>query len=270
MKIHANAKINIGLCVGKKRDDGYHPIKSYFARLSLADELEIEVESADSFSCNIISSCAYLDRGKIDIMEKCAKSFSDKTGIYFNLSINIEKKIPFKAGFGGGSSDGAAVLSFLNEYFDYPLSKEELMELGAICGSDIPFFLYDVPFAYVEGRGDIIEPQDIPDGLDNILLFMPEEEVSTASAYSALDQLSYPFKVLPLKIEMPIEKDSFPNDFEKVASNPLLKELMDIYKDKAYVSLSGSGSGCFVVADKENLHYLLSIAPRNYILARII
>jgi len=99
---------------------------------------------------------------------------------------------------------------------------------------------------------------------------MPNQEVSTAEAYKALDLLSYEFKKLPCSFSYPISKDDFPNDFERICKNTLVDSLLDIYKDKAFVSLSGSGSGCFVLARKDDVDFLESIAPFEYIKARIL
>ena len=269
-KLNARAKINIGLAVGKRRCDGYHPIRSYFARISLHDTINIDIRPANKFSCKIKSNVPYLEANNVDIMEKCARAFCEGSGHLFDLYIEIEKRIPTRSGFGGGSSDGAEILKALNKYYDCPLDYPSLIDLGAKCGSDIPFFLSDASFAYVEGRGDVLHTMDIPDGLGSVLLFMPDEEISTASAYNKLDELDYDFISLPKKVECPIDKADFPNDFERVISSNLQKTLFDLYSDISFVSLSGSGSGCYVIASGSNIEQIRNLAPTCYIEAQFV
>lgn len=270
MLIESFAKINIGLVVGNRRDDGFHEIESYFARISLCDYIDINVRKTDLFSCTISSDIDYLDPGKTDIMERCAKAFSDRTGVLFAINIDIEKNIPSKAGFGGGSSNGAAILEYLNTSFGNILNRKELMEVGLSCGSDIPFFLSEYSFAYVHGRGDIVERRDVPRGLEYALIFMPKDGISTSGAYSALDSLGIEPRLLPQNISYPIKKEDFPNDFEKIVDRNLLDELTLVYDDIAFVSLSGSGSGCYVLSCEENIEEVERIAPMDYAKVRII
>ena len=131
-KLNARAKINIGLAVGKRRRDGYHPIRSYFARISLHDTINIDIRPANKFSCKIKSNVPYLEGNNVDIMEKCARAFCEGSGHLFDLYIEIEKRIPTRSGFGGGSSDGAEILKALNKYYDCPLGYPCLIDLGAI------------------------------------------------------------------------------------------------------------------------------------------
>lgn len=264
----AYAKINIGLAVGKKREDGFHPIRSYFARIDLADEIYCVVEKSAETKIVVESDIQYLENGKIDIAEKCARHFLNSLGLNASIYIRIKKNIPFKAGLGGGSADGATVLMILNEFFSYPLAKDELIRLGSQCGSDIPFFLSDSAFAYVEGRGEIVKPLQKPAGFDYVLWAMPTEDVSTASAYALLDSLDYEFVSLPASCSYPINKEDYPNDFERVGST-LLDELMRSYGENAYVSLSGSGSCVYILSSAKDLEYLKNLAPMEMNISKI-
>lgn len=261
----AYAKINIGLSVGKKMDNGFHPIRSYFALLDFSDDLAISVEDSDSFSCVIKSNVSYLEEGKCDIMEKCAKAFSDKIKKPFSININIDKHIPSKAGLGGGSSDGAAVLKVLNEHFGAILDFDSLLSLALSVGSDIPFFLYDTSFAYVTGRGECIKPLPLPSTFDSVLLFFPDEEVSTKGAYQKLDGMDYPFVELPSDLSFPLDKNLFPNDFERVCGSRVLDDVLTSYDRYAYASLSGSGSTVFVLMDSSEKEALMKMAPHDFI-----
>ena len=162
-KVKAFAKINIGLKVGEKRSDGYHNIDSYFLRIPFFDELTLSLEEGE-YRVEIKGNEGYLEKGKTDIMEKAARLYSERTGKRFSLSIDIDKHIPEKAGLGGGSSDAAAVLLFLNKYFK-SLDREELILLSQSVGADVPFFVSEEKLARVNGIGEIVITliYDVPD-----------------------------------------------------------------------------------------------------------
>ena len=269
-QVKAYAKINIGLTVGKKMDNGYHPIHSYFALLDFYDDISVSMEESDCFSCFIDSSIKYLDDDQVDIMEKCARAFALRSGKKFSMNIIIDKHIPFKAGLGGGSSDGAAIIKILNKHYHNIFSQEELLDLGASIGSDIPFFILDTNFAYASGRGEQLKKVNLPDSFDSVMLFLPDDEVSTKGAYGKLDALDYPFKTLPESFSYPLSKRLFPNDFERVCKTDTLNQVLDIYKEDAYASLSGSGSSIFVLMDSFDKEKLMKMAPCDFIVKRIL
>lgn len=266
----AYAKINIGLAVGKKMDDGYHPIHSYFALLDFHDEIVVTIRDSSVFTCTINSSVPYLELGNVDIMEKCARAFVAASGKCFSINIDIDKRIPSKAGLGGGSSDGAAILKILNNHYENLLSEAELLALGASIGSDIPFFILDSNFAYASGRGEVLKKLELPRSFESVMLFLPNEEVSTKGAYSKLDMLDYPFKDLPDIFPPLLSKDLFPNDFERVCRTDMLDNVLSTYKGIAYASLSGSGSAIFVLMDSSNDEKLMKMAPCKFIVKRIL
>ena len=154
----AYGKVNIGLKVGGKREDGYHDIDSYFLLIPFFDELSFSLEDG-KYSVDIEGNQGYLAEGKTDIMEKAAGIYSEATGLEFSLSIGIKKHIPDKAGLGGGSSDAASVLLFLNGLFK-ALDEKSLLELSSKVGADVPFFVSKAQLATVRCIGDIIQPMD--------------------------------------------------------------------------------------------------------------
>ena len=188
--IRSYAKINIGLKVLEKRADGYHDIDSYFHLIDLCDEIYPQLEKSAETKVEIAGNEGYLDKGR-DIMEKAALAFSEKSGITFSLKIRIRKNIPSKAGLGGGSSNGAAILKYLNTQFSNPLSSSELIALSLSVGSDLPFFVSGFSAARVRGRGAMVEevsPLDLP-----VDLFIPSFSVDTSEAYYKLDTLDRSF-----------------------------------------------------------------------------
>ena len=112
-KTRAYGKVNIGLKVGEKRADGYHNIDSYFLLIPFFDELEFSLAEGP-YSVAIEGNEKYLASGKMDIMEKAAFLYHERSGVDFSLRIKVSKHIPQEAGLGGGSTDASAVLSFLN------------------------------------------------------------------------------------------------------------------------------------------------------------
>ena len=243
--IRSYAKINIGLKVLEKRADGYHDIDSYFHLIDLCDEIYPQLEKSAETKVEIAGNEGYLDKGR-DIMEKAALAFSEKSGITFSLKIRIRKNIPSKAGLGGGSSNGAAILKYLNTQFSNPLSSSELIALSLSVGSDLPFFVSGFSAARVRGRGEMVEevsPLDLP-----VDLFIPSFSVDTSEAYYKLDTLDRSYCNLPDSLG-PLTNESYPNDFELIT--PRNDLIQNISRNYTYFSLSGSGSTYFGIGKKD-------------------
>ena len=157
MKVEANAKVNFTLEVFGKRADGYHALRSVVMPISLSDTLDIEVTDDGS----ITSDTGYDD----DLCVKAAKAL--RSARLFDCldcsiarlkgaRISVKKRIPAGGGLGGGSADAAAVLRALNELWKVGLSREELAEIGAQVGSDVPALVMGGPVV-MEGRGEIVK-----------------------------------------------------------------------------------------------------------------
>lgn len=252
-----NAKLNIGLNVIRKRPDGFHDIESLFVPCtSLTDELEI-VE-APKFGIDIFRSGRLMD-GSVagdwdpmkDLTVQAYKLLKKECGLPA-IHITLHKNIPVGAGLGGGSADGAFALRMLSEMFDLYLPDEMLEIYAAELGSDCPFFIYNSPM-FVSGRGEILEPFDVPELASyRIEVKIPEISVSTREAYSGIvpAQAAVPMREALLR---PVSewKSCVLNDFEKTvfALHPSLADIKDaFYADGAvYASMSGSGSAIFAL-----------------------
>ncbi len=240
----AYAKVNIGLKIIGKRDDGYHLISSYFLLIPLYDEIEVEIKEGSG--CSIIGNEGYLT-SKEDLMAKAARLYKDRTGLEFSLNIKIKKNIPSEAGLGGGSSDASAVLKLLNSHFN-KLSDTDLMELSKDIGADVPFFVSGFKFAYCGGIGEIVEKKEFPIGYEYISLFREgKSAVSTKDAYKKLDEKGFDSRPLG-EITYPIRREAFPNDFEKIEKDNLFFSLQNELETDDYFSLSGSGSVWFLLS----------------------
>ncbi len=238
MRLEAQAKVNIGLIVGEARPDGYHFIETVMARISLSDIIEAELSKSSELSVSIDGCDCYLDGG-IDLMEKAARAFSEMTGIRFSLHLSIDKRIPSGCGLGGGSSDAASVLRFLNHSFSDPLDDDGILECALSIGSDVPFFASGMPSALCRGRGELLEPAMAPHGA-RILLFIPPERTATRDAYGRLDAIPRPER--HLRTDAELTRQAFPNDFELISPPPPAE--VGCFP---YFSLTGSGSAWYAI-----------------------
>ncbi len=256
--VSAPAKINLHLRVYGRREDGFHDIRSIFQAISLADELVVgslketdSIEIEGSFDCPPEATTLY----------KAVIAYRRRTGERCGLSIRVKKAIPAGAGLGGGSSDAAALLRALNLLLGDRagfLGEEELAELGASVGSDVPFFVRGAA-ALVEGRGEVVSP--IPARADYALVVaFPDFPVSTAAAYSLLDRLRPSDADEPdLSVEellasyasKPPEAWRFANSFETpvAAAHPAIATLIGLFASEGarFTRMSGSGSAVYGV-----------------------
>ena len=253
MRLSAEAKVNIGLIVGDRRADGYHDIETIMARISLADIIEAEIEQSSSFSVSIKGNDSYLSASATDLMERAARFFYEITGFPFALSLRVEKHIPVMAGLGGGSSDAAAVLTYLNRQFGFPIDKKHLAELSVSVGSDVPFFVSGYSGALVKGRGESVSECYVPHG-KRIYIRIGEEGINTAKAYAELDKIPRKQRHLSEIRAFPT-RELFPNDFELVSSLTHKDVFPSVFTaDGAYVSLTGSGSAWFSIFPDDEAH----------------
>ena len=183
LTLAAHAKINLWLRVFGRDTRGYHAIETLFQRISLADTLEIE-RTAGGVT---LAAPEALGPAKDNLVVRAAERFFRESGTRGGAAIRLEKRIPWAAGLGGGSSDAAATLSGLNALYGAPLPAADLMTLGAELGSDIPFFLSGAPLALGWGRGErlLSLPPLAPRPL---LIVPPAAPVKTADAYAWIDQ----------------------------------------------------------------------------------
>lgn len=181
MKGQAYAKINLHLKVFPRREDGYHDIESIFQKISLCDELTINITNK-----NIVSiKSEKFELPVENTISRAIKLFKKETGLDFGCEVILEKKIPSGAGLGGGSSDAALTLNMLNEHFNFPLDDNKLFDIAAEIGSDVPFFMKEGS-AIVTGRGEKIERMKSRTDLYFVLIY-PNVSSSTKQAYESLD-----------------------------------------------------------------------------------
>lgn len=243
-----NAKINIGLNIIEKRDDGYHNIESAFYPVALCDALEI-IENTDDSNERISFTFSGIEiPGNADD-NLCWYAYHLIAADYIlpNVKVHLHKHIPIGAGLGGGSADAAFFIHLLNDKFELGISWGEMHNYARQLGSDCSFFISNKP-SFAEGTGDQYESMKLDLSKYHIALVYPNIHINTAKAYSGVIPKT-PTRLLENDLlNLPIEqwKEFIHNDFEDSVflQFPELKEIkQQLYSMGAdYAAMSGSGS----------------------------
>jgi 4-diphosphocytidyl-2-C-methyl-D-erythritol kinase len=259
IEIRCYAKINLYLDVIGRLESGYHEIETLYQPIGMYDEIKIGRAEAGVRLSGSEPSIRW-DEG--NICHRAARLFIERAGLEGGVDITVRKRIPHGAGLGGGSSDAAAILLGINRLFGCGLDREELLDMGAGLGSDVPFFVNGKP-AIGRGRGEILEETE---GLAGgwIVIVKPEITISTSWAYQNIKiPLTRPGVAAKLnRLRKGLER--FPeveltayNSFTGIAVEhyPEIGELIASMTDGGAIlsSLSGSGSACFGIFSKEEL-----------------
>lgn len=247
-----NCKINIGLSITGRREDGYHNLETVFYPLPVRDVLEL----VPAVQTRIRLSGLPVSGDNADnIVWKALHLLENKLpGKIPAIDIYLHKAIPMGAGLGGGSSDGAFMLRLINDFASLGLTAAELEELALQLGSDCPFFIRNTP-QFASGRGEQMQPMPLNLSRYSIQLICPEVHVSTAAAFGMITAKPAGFDLRRLS-ELPVErwKDKIANDFEApvFAQHPVLKSIRNqLYEQGAiYASMTGSGSAIYGLFEK--------------------
>ncbi|MFA6277364.1 MAG: 4-(cytidine 5'-diphospho)-2-C-methyl-D-erythritol kinase [Pedobacter sp.] len=246
----ANAKLNLGLFLTEKREDGYHNLETVFYPVKLCDV--VELIDADETSC-VIKGIDIPGKAEDNICLKAFKQLQTDFNLP-NQQIILLKNIPVGAGLGGGSADAAFLIKLVNEKFKLALSVEKMQSYARNLGADCAFFIENKP-AYAFAKGDEFEDLSIDLSAYFIVLVKPEIHVSTAEAYQNVT-VKHPSISLKELIHLPLSewKDKIVNDFETsvFTKYPQIDEI----KTKLYAAgatfalMSGSGSSVFAIFEK--------------------
>lgn len=245
MILFPSAKINLGLRVTAKRNDGFHNIESLLYPISLQDVLEFKEAAV----------CKLKLYGK-PIPGKLSENLLCKTWVllkkYYDippLEVHLLKNIPAGSGLGGGSSDAAFFLKGLNDLFQLRITDEKLMDLAAQLGSDCPFFIQNTP-ALVSGKGEITEACRLDLSGLYLVLVVPGVHLSTGHLFSMIKP-GIPDLPISEIIKLPIIRwqNLLRNDFEKIVFThyPVLAKLKQelINRGALYASITGTGSALY-------------------------
>ena len=248
ISLKALAKINLGLDVVRRRDDGYHEVRMIMQTINLFDRLEIKKikESAIKIHTNLF----FLPVNENNLVYKAAKLLIDEFGIQEGVSVGLTKKIPVAAGMAGGSTDAAAMLFGMNRLFGLGLSKKQLMERGVKIGADVPYCIMRGT-ALAEGIGDKLSP--LPAMVKcPVLIAKPQISVSTKFVYQNLkldDKTVHPDIDRLIEdirnIDLTAVSDHMGNVLESVTipNYPVISQIKEQMMDSGAVGSMMSGSG---------------------------
>ena len=182
IRLKAMAKINLGLDVVRKREDGYHEVRMIMQTIRMYDQIELEPTEAPGI--RVSTNLNYLPTNEDNLVYKAAKLLMDEFDVKKGLNIGLRKFIPVAAGMAGGSSDAAAVMVGVNRLFHLNLSQKELMERGVKIGADVPYCILRGT-ALAEGIGEkLTHLPPAPAGY--VLIAKPGIHVSTKFVYTNL------------------------------------------------------------------------------------
>ncbi len=262
MQLKALAKINLGLDVLRKREDGYHEVRMIMQSIHMYDR--ITLEQCDGDDIRVKTNLAYLPTNENNLVYKAAKVLKDEFEISDGISIDLQKFIPVAAGMAGGSSDAAAVLFGMNQMFGLKLSVEQLMERGVKLGADIPYCIMRGT-ALAEGIGEKLTALP-PMPKCYILILKPGISVSTKFVYENLhanalkshpdvDGMLAALEAGDLKALTTCMQDGNVLETVTATAYPVIEDIKKKVRDMgALVSLmSGSGPTVFGIFDNEEL-----------------
>ncbi|MBI5975561.1 4-(cytidine 5'-diphospho)-2-C-methyl-D-erythritol kinase [Staphylococcus canis] len=253
----ASAKINLTLDTLFKRDDGYHEVEMIMTTIDLNDRLSFEKREDQKIVLNVDES--FIPSDERNLAYRAALLMKETYNIKEGVTITLEKNIPVAAGLAGGSSDAAATMRGMNRLFNLNATLDELSELSATIGSDVPFCIYSQT-AICRGRGEIIELLPKTPAAW-VVIAKPVLGLSTPEIYGNLD-LSKPFEVHTDRCLKAIQT----NDYELLCqslSNRLEPVSMELNKDIKKLKdnminngadgalMSGSGPTVYGLAHKE-------------------
>lgn len=261
INLKALAKVNLGLDVLRKKEDGYHEVKMIMQTISLYDELEI-CKSRQA-GIQVETNLYYLPTNENNLVYKAAKLLMDEFGIKQGIEIHLKKRIPVAAGMAGGSSDAAAVLWGMNQIYKLGLSRQDLMERGVKLGADVPYCILRGT-ALAEGIGEKLSVLP-PMPKCYILIAKPNISVSTKFVYENLHanelkaeqhpDIDYMIRAIEQK-DLKLLASSMGNVLETVTipAYPVIDEIKKCMMEAGALGamMSGSGPTVFGIFDSKN------------------
>ncbi len=252
MILHANCKINLGLDILRRREDGYHELETLMLPVrGLFDEVEVTRRACSGVRFRTEGTAVDCPPEQ-NLCLRAFRLMHERYGVD-GAEIRLDKRVPFGAGLGGGSSDATAVLLALDELFDLHLPETELIVCAAALGSDTAFFVRNVP-QFCTGRGEILTPWPLDLSGLWIAIVKPDEGVATREAYAGVTP-RVPQVPLAERLRRPVGEwqREVTNDFEPsvFAAHPAIRAAKEtlLAAGALYASMSGSGSAVFGLFD---------------------
>lgn len=253
----SNAKINIGLKIIRKRQDGYHDLETLYYPIGLNDILEFVTDSSYSKTPDpefTNTGILIPDPAKKNLCIKAYHKIKEKFSVP-SLRIHLHKVIPPGSGLGGGSSNGAFMIRMLSRAFGLELTEQEMEQMAGELGSDCPFFIRNKP-AFATGKGDILSLVSPVLAGYYLVVIYPGIHINTGEAYTRINTVNSGVPLFEL-IKRPVSewKNSVRNDFESIIFSdfPEIGKIKEMLYDNGaiYSSLSGSGSSVYGIFEKE-------------------
>ena len=250
LSLKAYGKINLGLDVLRRRDDGYHEVRMIMQTVGIYDRIDLIYKETPGIT--VETNLYYLPDNENNLVYKAAKLLMDEFHVQKGVHIRLRKYIPVAAGMAGGSSDAAAVLFGVNKMFSLGLTTEQLMDRGVKIGADVPYCVMRGT-ALSEGIGEILTPLPVPPQCQ-VLIAKPGISVSTKFVYENLHANELRPEQHP-DIDGMMEAikqkdlygiaDRFGNVLENVTipAYPVIQEIMDLMLEQGAIGALMSGSG---------------------------
>ena len=250
LSLKAYGKINLGLDVLRRRDDGYHEVRMIMQTVGIYDRIDLIYKETPGIT--VETNLYYLPDNENNLVYKAAKLLMDEFHVQKCVHIRLRKYIPVAAGMAGGSSDAAAVLFGVNKMFSLGLTTEQLMDRGVKIGADVPYCVMRGT-ALSEGIGEILTPLPVPPQCQ-VLIAKPGISVSTKFVYENLHANELRPEQHP-DIDGMMEAikqkdlygiaDRFGNVLENVTipAYPVIQEIKDLMLEQGAIGALMSGSG---------------------------
>ena len=250
LSLKAYGKINLGLDVLRRRDDGYHEVRMIMQTVGIYDRIDLIYKETPGIT--VETNLYYLQDNENNLVYKAAKLLMDEFHVQKGVHIRLRKYIPVAAGMAGGSSDAAAVLFGVNKMFSLGLTTEQLMDRGVKTGADVPYCVMRGT-ALSEGIGEILTPLPVPPQCQ-VLIAKPGISVSTKFVYENLHANELRPEQHP-DIDGMMEAikqkdlygiaDRFGNVLENVTipAYPVIQEIKDLMLEQGAIGALMSGSG---------------------------
>ena len=258
LELKAYGKINLGLDVVRRREDGYHEVRMIMQTVRVYDA--IELNRTEEEGIRLSTNLYYLPDNENNLGYRAAKLLMDEFGIRDGVEIKMKKFIPVAAGMAGGSSDAAAVLFGVNKMFGLGLSKQELMERGVRLGADVPYCIMRGT-ALSEGIGEILTPLP-PMPQCRVLIAKPAVSVSTKHVYESLNLPSLGAEAHPDidAMRAAIEKKDLSGVVSQLGN---VLETVTIPENPPYSSIR-IAMCCFVVFSSANKESIFFVSGTKY------
>lgn len=258
-KLHSHAKLNLSLLVYKPQKNNYHPLRSIFQTINLYDTLIIQPQTEKSLNISCDNKLVPTDQKNI-----LYKVFQQLENIPHGFKIHIEKKIPMGGGLGGGSSNAAAFIKYLEIYYPASIKKLSAKKISLKIGADVPFFLTGKT-ALVGGIGEKITTIETKIKND-FALILPNIHSDTKQIYQDYDKNISHLKKSGKTPQWMLDTHVGHNDLKKVVFelNPILNSFEnELKKENIALFMSGSGSTLFIPNTNDNINKKIKTIIKN-------